>query len=450
MAAELGDLDIAGRIFTPPVPERYGRDYGNVRRAVPRAVCVAASVSDVQAVVRWARRTGLRVVPRGHACSSGGQTLTGDVVLDLTGLADVRWTRRGTVCAGGGCSWGALHEQTMARGQSPPVLVNNALATVGGTLAVGGFGARSFRRGPLVSHVRSLEMVTGTGKRIRTDEATHPELFTYALAGLGQAGIITAAELDLTTRAPYAEIVHRWYPGSESPARIARRVRDEPDWDIALLLYLLREERWKLVLGRSHIAAPSELPGESVLVRDYHRDVSSREAAFVPELEAAHVQSGRMPATSSARRLWSDFLLPAETSSEFFQALRALFHDSRMLWGFYGAVLARDEWDRPVPVLAPVPGSNLIVTMGPYCVVPPGHVDDYRERFDRAADICLSLGGKIYLYGQVPRVPDLLARQYGTATVDSWRMVRRAYDPDGVIGSSILDAAGPCAGSSDS
>jgi hypothetical protein len=84
--------------------------------------------------------------------------------------------------------------------------------------------------------------------------------------------------------------------------------------------------------------------------------------------------------------------------------------------------------------------------MGPYCVVPPSRVEEYRARFDEAAEACLELGGRVYLYGQFPRLPRLLERQFGAAVVERWRGVRRAHDPDGVIGTPLLEERAPCAG----
>jgi cytokinin dehydrogenase len=439
LPGSLAELARHGRVWAP-APRAFRRDYGNLASVTPRAVVRPDGVEGVEAVVRWAAERGMRVVPRGHGCSSGGQSLTRSVSLDTSALDALGEPSGGTVWAGAGCRWGAVQEALVARGLALPVVVNNALATVGGTLSVGGFGAMSLRRGPVVSHVRRLEVVTGTGERVRACADVHPELFRHALAGLGKVGVIAAAELAVVPHRPFTSIIHRWFPHDVPLDEIAAAAVADPACDVGLVLYLIRERKWKLVLGWAHAERPERPEPGAVVVHQHFRDVFTREAAFVPELEAAHVREGRMRRAGQARRLWSDFLVPAAAAPTMFATLAALFGDPRTLWGFYGTVLHRAVWAAAPPPLAPVPGAETSVTMGPYCVVSPAEVEAYRNRFDQAAEVCLGLGGRVYLYGQLPRLPDFVERQYGSAGAAAWRAACRTYDPAGVLGTTALEA----------
>src|SRR5437588_9356342 len=80
---------------------------------------------------------------------------------------------------------------------TPPVLTDYLELTVGGTLSAGGIGGTSHRHGPQVDHVRELEVVTGTGEIVTCSPASNTAVFSGALAGYGQAGIITRATIPL-------------------------------------------------------------------------------------------------------------------------------------------------------------------------------------------------------------------------------------------------------------
>src|SRR4051812_16350297 len=109
--------EMVGRVLWP-APELYSRDYGNIERVVPEAVAQPEGAEDVQALISFARRKGLRVVSRGHACSSNGQALSDHIVLDTRELTSFKVIAEDVVEVGAGTRWGALQERLISMGLS--------------------------------------------------------------------------------------------------------------------------------------------------------------------------------------------------------------------------------------------------------------------------------------------------------------------------------------------
>jgi cytokinin dehydrogenase len=80
---------------------------------------------------------------------------------------------------------------------TPPVNVEGAYLSVGGTISTGGFGGTSAREGFQVDHVLELQVVTGDGQLVTCSDERNSDLFNAALAGMGQCGIIVNVVLAL-------------------------------------------------------------------------------------------------------------------------------------------------------------------------------------------------------------------------------------------------------------
>jgi FAD/FMN-containing dehydrogenase len=172
-------------------------DFGHVVHRVPGRVGLPGSASGVAELVRHARANGTELVSRGTGHSVYGQAQSdGGIVCDLTRLDDVA-VESTSVRAGGGGRWSAVLDAALARGLTPPVLPDYLELSVGGTLSVGGIGGTSHRYGPIVDHVRGLELVTPDGVVRACSPEEDAEQFYGALGTGGSGGIITEALLPL-------------------------------------------------------------------------------------------------------------------------------------------------------------------------------------------------------------------------------------------------------------
>ena len=189
---------IPGASRSPDDREAYSCDFGRMTRRVPDAVAAPQNAEEVASLVRRAARDGVRVAIRGGGHSQGGQSLTdGGVVLDTTGLDRIRSAGPGVVRAQGGVRWGALVDTLRGARRLPCVLADIGEVTVGGTLSAGGIGTTSHRYGAQVGQVEQLEVVTGTGERVRCSAERNTALFDAVRSGQGQFGVITEAWIRL-------------------------------------------------------------------------------------------------------------------------------------------------------------------------------------------------------------------------------------------------------------
>lgn len=172
----------------------------------PAAVAVPADAADVQAVVRFAARRGLRVAPQGTGHGAAAlDGLADSILLRTSALREVRidpGERRARV--GGGVRWeevvprAAEHGLAALHGSSPSVGV------VGYSLG-GGIGWLARRYGMASNSVIAVEMVTADGHLVRADADTEPDLFWAVRGGGANFGIVTALEFRLyPVRSVYA------------------------------------------------------------------------------------------------------------------------------------------------------------------------------------------------------------------------------------------------------
>jgi FAD/FMN-containing dehydrogenase len=162
----------------------------------PAAVVEAASVEDVQAVVRAAAREGLRVAPQstGHGSEALGP-LDGAVLLKTSALRDVTVDAdAGIARVAAGALAGAVADAAGARGLAPVLGLAPSVGVAGLALG-GGIGWLSRVHGLAANNVRAFEVVTAAGERQRVDAETEPELFWALRGGGGRFAIVTALEV---------------------------------------------------------------------------------------------------------------------------------------------------------------------------------------------------------------------------------------------------------------
>ena len=173
-------------------------DFGHIVHRRPVAVLEPGSVQDIARLIGFAARHGIGVAARGEGHGAFGQAqVRGGVVIDMSRLARVHRIDPSAVEVDAGVTWRALLDATLARGLMPPTLTDYQDLSVGGTLSVGGIGGAQLHHGAQVDNVVALDVVTGTGRRVRCSRTRAPLLFDAVLAGRGQCGVIVRAVLNL-------------------------------------------------------------------------------------------------------------------------------------------------------------------------------------------------------------------------------------------------------------
>jgi cytokinin dehydrogenase len=197
--------DLSGTLlFDDAARQAAADDFGHIVHRLPTAVLKSGSVQDIVKMVQFANRRGLKVSMRGQGHAMFGQTqVDAGVVIDSSNLNSVRIINSGgrpAVEAGPGALWGPVLNAAYVNKLTPPVNVDGAYLSVGGTISTGGFGGTSWREGFQVDHVLELQVVTGDGQLVRCSDERNSDLFNAALAGMGQCGIIVNVVLGAGSR----------------------------------------------------------------------------------------------------------------------------------------------------------------------------------------------------------------------------------------------------------
>lgn len=423
---------LEGITLESPAPTSHEFDYGRIEHVVPQAVVRPKSPEEVMRTLRFAAEHDLSVVPRGHGCSSTGLVLSEHLVLDTCALVDCE-IQDGSASVGPGMRWSALEETLIPRGFKNRVLVNSRPATVGGTLSVGGFGTQSGRFGPQINLVRAIDIVTYGGDLIHAEpEGVHRDLFRFSLAGLGQMGIIVRAQIEIEPVRSFTHLRTRIFPRSASIREISAWI-DEEKPDHQLVTFEFPQDSWIVYVGHDHVSAPPD-PAEGVVIENYHRFQFEATDQYFQFHTQALLESKLVSSPEEIRNLWNDYAVPLEHADAFFATLIEHVNDVTVTKGFYGGILDNRSRSLSALPLSPVPPCDRAVTFGPYCLLGPSQVGDYKARFSRLQNLCLDLGGRCYLYGWHPRERGFYERQFGKTVVAEWENVKRRYDPKGRVG----------------
>jgi FAD/FMN-containing dehydrogenase len=170
----------------------YNARFDGVR---PDAVVQPVDTRDVQAVVRWASRFGVRVVPRsgGHSYA-GYSTAANGVVVDLSRLRGIRLAG-GRATVGAGAQLIDVYARLARRGLSVPAGSCPSVGIAGLALG-GGHGLSSRRFGLTSDNLVAATVVTADGRARRVDAGTNRDLYWACRGGGGgNFGIVTSLTL---------------------------------------------------------------------------------------------------------------------------------------------------------------------------------------------------------------------------------------------------------------
>ncbi|MCU7788495.1 FAD-binding oxidoreductase [Pyrobaculum sp. 3827-6] len=210
----------------------YARDPATFDYELPLAVVYAESAEDVVAAVNYAVENKLFITQVFHSTSLSGNAATVDrrtIVLSsermnkIFEVSDVDWL----AVVQPGIKIDELNLELMGYGLQWPVdPASSKTASVGGAIVNGGGGMRGAKYGPASHWVLALEVVIGTGERIRLGCRTLKCREGYDLLHLfvgseGTLGVVTEATIRL---APLPEAFVGVVAQYGDPASLARAV----------------------------------------------------------------------------------------------------------------------------------------------------------------------------------------------------------------------------------
>ena len=163
----------------------------------PLAVVRAVDASDVRRCITFARRHDLPLSVRGGGHSVAGNAVGDGVMLDLSGMKDLRVdpeTR--TARAEPGLTLGEFDHATHELGLATTLGVVSTTGIAGLTLG-GGLGWLNGRHGLACDNLISAEVATADGQLVRASGQENEDLFWAVRGGGGNFGVVTVFEYQL-------------------------------------------------------------------------------------------------------------------------------------------------------------------------------------------------------------------------------------------------------------
>ena len=442
--------EISGQVFTDEASRQaVATDFGRLVVRKPQAVVRPASTEDVSRLLKFAAKHQLTVATRGAGHSQTGQSLSDQIVLDVTSLDQIkRLDDQGSaVVCQGGVKWRALVERLAPSALSPLVLTNNLDVTVGGTLSSAGLGVASWRFGTQADNCLELEVVTGAGEIVRCSTAQNRELFDAVRAGMGQFGVITEATLKIRRHHTKFRSYYLLY--------------DDLNVLLGDLKLLMTEERFEYIESWCvpcpqgfrkaggqrqpfaqwfyplHLTAETDGnagpdTGEKLRGLKFYKHVHTEDGEIgefftrLDPLFALWKQAGFWDFTHP----WMECVLPWHTAPVYIgQVLQvmppqALAGGHILLWPARGGASSLPMFVRP-------PGEFLM-GFGILPAIPKNFVNDLLPRLNQASQASMMAGGKRYLSGWIP----FAHGDWRAHFAELWPTVvklKKQFDPSGVL-----------------
>lgn len=166
----------------------------------PRLVAQCRSVTDIQAVLRVAKKYGIPISVRGGGQDWVGRSLRdGGLVIDLSGMRQVSLdlsAREATVA--GGATASDL-STALASCELAAVTGNSGDVGMAGLLLGGGYGPLQTRFGVASDSLLGAEVVLADGRSVTANASQNNDLFWALRGGGGNFGVVTSMRLRLHT-----------------------------------------------------------------------------------------------------------------------------------------------------------------------------------------------------------------------------------------------------------
>jgi FAD/FMN-containing dehydrogenase len=204
---------ISGEVVLPESPGYESTSKPAIARfhdARPRAVVLCETAEDVSEAISFARRHGLRTVPRsGGHCYAGRSSAEG-IVIDVSPMRSVS-VSDGVATVGAGARLGHVYDTLDEHGLTIPAGCGPDVGIAGLTLG-GGLGILGRKYGLTSDQLLGAQVVLADGSIVDCDEHREEDLF-WALRGSGGGnfGVVTSLVFR-TVPAPAATAFHLDWP----------------------------------------------------------------------------------------------------------------------------------------------------------------------------------------------------------------------------------------------
>ena len=444
---------ISGRVFRDDAArDGVATDFGRIVTRKPQVVVRPASAEDVARVIKLAGRHSLTVATRGSGHSQSGQSLSDQIVLDLTSLNQVTRVAEGSLTVQAGITWRAMVEHLAPRGFSPPVLTNNLDVTVGGTLSMGGLGVASWRHGTQADNCLDLEVVTGAGEIVRCSADENQDLFDAVRCGAGQFGVITEAMLKVRRHAPRFRSFYLLYDDLAALLDDLKSVMSDARFDYLESWCVPCPQGFKKVAAQRQPFAQWFFPlHASVETEEAKAPEAAKKLEGLKFYKHVHTEDGEIAEfftrLDSLFALWKgggfwdmahpwmECVLPWQTTAMYITQVLANLPPQALAGGHILLWPALGKASR-VPLFVH-PQSEFLMGFGILPAVPPASISEVLPHMNMASQASLLMGGKRYLSGWINFDHAAWKAHFG----EQWAAVsaaKRKFDPQGILNPGFL------------
>jgi alkyldihydroxyacetonephosphate synthase len=454
-----------------------------VSEHLPLGVARPETAEDVAALVEFARREGMPLVPFGAGSGVCGAIAPDarTLVVDTKRMRSVE--RRGDLLVVGPGTLGILLEESLARGSLTLGHFPSSIlcSTVGGWVAARGAGQCSGRYGKIEDMLFGADCVLGTGETVRFQRRTGGlDLLPLLVGSEGTLGILTSLSLRLLPAPPARAFRSYELPNLDAGVAALRGIYQSGLRPAVARLYdpldsaLLRQRPRASGTPRSDV--PLEPNRHTTILsllggaRALNGVVELLERTLLTESKLVLVFEGRPgevdedadSAGAIVRELGGTSLGEAHARTWFERRYAVSYEQSR--------VFRHDAWSDTLEVAAPwsrltslyhsvrrAVGRHALVMAHFSHAYPDGcsiyftflarsrdgaAADHHREVWREALLSALEAGGTISHHHGIGRVrADALAQELGAGGLSVLRALKRAWDPDGIFcpGSPLAD-----------
>lgn len=441
LTGELGDDSV---LTDPNLVAAYRWDWAHDPGAgIPIAVARPTDTAGVQAVLRWAYRHGIPVVPRGagSGLSGGSSAVEGGIVLSLGRMRAIEIDTAARVAV---VEPGALNAEVKAAAHEhglwyPPDPSSFEICSIGGNIATNAGGLCCVKYGVTTDYVLGMDVVLADGTLLklggkRLKDVAGLSLLKLFVGSEGTLGVVTRAILRLLPAQQAASTVVASFgsviAAAEAVVGISRRVRPAMLELMDAASINAVEDHLSMGLDRTAgalLLAQSDLGGAGA-------------AAEIAEIEAACTAAGATECFSTDDPAEGAAFLTARRAA--FPAIEKrgslLLEDVGVAVPLLPKLLAgvadiATAHQLEIPVVAHAGDGNthpLVV----YNAADPDSTAHAQAAFAEIMQLALSLDGTITGEHGVGRLKrSFLPEQLGPDVMEVSRRIKAALDPTGIL-----------------
>jgi len=412
------------------------------QRGVPTAVARPTSSDQVAALLSYASGRGITVVPRGAATNLSAAIAPGDdaVVLDLASMnhiLDIELAARRAVVEPGVVNADLKAAAAKHGLLYAPDPASAPISTIGGNIAENAGGPACIKYGVTFHHVLALDVALTDGRVLTFADDDEVDLLGVMIGSEGILGVVTRAVLNLTA-IPAA----RW-TALVSFDRVEEAAQTVSEIIAAGILPAALELCDERAIEVMEAYLPSGYPMDKaamlIVELDGEPDDVARDTPVLEKILRRRDQAVRTAADEQERAaLWAGRLATGFALRTVGKAFYIC--DSTVPRQWVPEMMARSSQIAAGCGLdAMTVGHAGDGNLHPVLFYDPGQLDTVEAAAEAIADAALDLGGTLtgeHGIGTAKR--ELMHRVFSPVELASFRAIKRAFDPDGLLNPGVM------------